>query len=66
MARLSELPPAQGLRIPASVAQIAAKAIPQTEQPGHNGQGVPTKLLRRGAARISGDPQDVPLQMSPA
>src|ERR1039457_1374966 len=61
-----QLPPVKGPRIPAPVPQLSAKPVPKPEQPGHHGQCVPAKLPCRGAARTIGNPQDVPLQMSPA
>ena len=41
-----ELSPVEGLRIAAPVAQVSAKPVPETEQPGHNSQCIPAKLLR--------------------
>src|SRR5205807_4671208 len=42
-----ELTPIDRLRIPPPIPQVAAKPIPKTKQPGHHGQRVPAKLLRR-------------------
>src|SRR5207248_11374236 len=46
-----ELTPIDRLRIPPPIPQVAAKPIPKTKQPGHHGQRVPAKLLRRTTPR---------------